>query len=278
MDREALMIGNALLGNAEDAAALELCLPPATLRFERECLFALGGADCRARLDGLAIDTNRTTMAKAGATLELAAASRGARAYLCVAGGIDVPVVMDSRSTDLQTATGGFLGRMLRRGDVLQIRPAPMPALRAVRGLSPSTAAPIRILAGPEFEQFEPGSRAALLESPWKVTAQSNRMGYRLAGPTLLRSATDELKSHAVFPGLVQVPPGGAPIVLMADAHATGGYPRMASVIATDLGRLAQIPPGGSIQFALCTRAAATAAWQQQQAWLQALRSGLHAN
>ncbi|HVN98949.1 MAG TPA: biotin-dependent carboxyltransferase family protein [Steroidobacteraceae bacterium] len=273
MDPAALMIGNALVGNAVDAAALELCLPPASIRFDVECLMALSGAQCRARLDGAAIDTGRSVLAKAGAQLELSAAPDGARAYLCVAGGIDVPIVMGSRSTDLQTGLGGFEGRILRRGDVLRVLPPAGNARPTVCSAPYPAAGPIRVLAGPEFDEFEPQARTAFLQSSWRVTPQSNRMGFRLAGPELRRSVRDELKSHAVFPGLIQVPPGGAPIVLMADAHATGGYPRIATVIAADQGRLAQVPPGGSVQFTLCTRAAALSAWQKLLAFVHAMRS-----
>lgn len=268
MDRLSLMIGNGLVGNDLGAAGLELCLPPAVIRFDADCFIALTGAECRARLDGVALDSGCSATAKSGMTLEFAAAASGARAYLCVAGGIDVPLVLGSRSTDLHTAMGGFQGRMIRRGDVLNILPSLPRKHMASRTAQPLSAGPIRVMAGPEFEEFDPQSRKAFFESRWRVTPQSNRMGYRLEGPTLARMARYELKSHAVFCGLIQVPPGGAPIALMADAHATGGYPRFAMVIAADHGRLAQVAPGGSIQFELCTRKVA----------VQELRSNLHAH
>ncbi len=277
MNRLALMIGNALVGNNEAAAALELCLPPAVIRFDAMCFIALTGSDCAARLEGATLRNGCSVVADAGMTLELSHATRGARAYLCVAGGIDVPLVMGSRSTDLQTQMGGYSGRMIRRGDVLQVRPAdslPRPASIAL----PSTDGPIRAVAGPEFEEFAPETRAAFFEANWKVTPQSNRMGFRIAGPVLSSLTDRELKSHAVFPGVIQVPKGGAPIVLMADAHTTGGYPRIATVIAADQWRLAQVPPGASIRFSLCTRTDAALAWTQQQTYLQEIRSSLHAN
>ncbi len=277
MDRLALLIGNALVGNAGDAAALELCLPPAVIRFDAACFIALTGADCAARLEGATLRGGCSVLAEAGVTLELAHAAHGARAYLCVAGGIDVPLVMGSRSTDLQTQLGGFAGRMIRRGEVLQLRPAdaaPSPASTAL----PSIDGPIRVMEGPEFLEFGPESRAALFGAEWKVNPQSNRMGFHMAGPVLSRSTDRELKSHAVFPGVIQVPKGGAPIVLMADAHTTGGYPRIATVIAADQWRLAQVPPGASIRFSPCTRTDAALAWNQQQAYLQELRSSLHAH
>jgi biotin-dependent carboxylase-like uncharacterized protein len=278
MDRLALLIGNDLVGNADHAAGLELCLPPASIRFDAVCCFALSGADCPVRLAGTPLGIGRRIEAAAGMTLELAAAVRGARAYLCVAGGFDVPLVMGSRSTDLQARMGGLEGRLIRRGDVLNVLPSTALRRTTPEVALPTTGGPIRVMAGPEFADFEPEVRAAFFESPWKVTPQSNRMGYRLAGPELLRSATGEMKSHAVFPGIIQLPPGGAPIVLMADAHATGGYPRFATVIAADLWQLAQAAPGASVQFVLCTRAEAILAWHQQQLYLRGLRERLHAH
>ncbi len=279
MDRLALLAGNALVGNTDDAAALELCLPPAVMRFDADCVVALTGADCSARLDGATLSVGNAMQAKAGMTVELSRPTRGARAYLCVRGGFDVPLLLGSRSTDLLTQMGGFEGRMIRRGDVLHVRsiePSSQPAgvaLPARSTLPPQRAwsidaEPIRVMPAPEFNEFTPESRAALLGLDWKISPQSNRMGFHLEGPTLTRVAQHELKSHAVFPGVIQVPKGGAPIVLMADAHTTGGYPRIATVIAADQWRMAQIPPGGSLRFSLCARVDA----------LQALKRSLDAH
>lgn len=277
MDKLALQIGNALVGNADDAAALELCLPPATMRFDTDSLIALTGADCLARLDGATLPVGSSILARAGMTLELLHPMRGARAYLCVAGGIDVPPLLGSRSTDLQAQFGGLAGRMIRRGDELRLLPADAPPRICSTSL-PTSEGPIRVIAAPEFDEFAPASRALFFGVDWKVTSQSNRMGFRLEGPALTRTAQYELKSHAVFPGVIQVPKGGAPIVLMADAHTTGGYPRMATVIAADQSRLAQAVPGESVRFSLCTREAALQALQQQQVQLQTIRSDLHAH
>jgi 5-oxoprolinase (ATP-hydrolysing) subunit C len=278
MDRLSLVIGNYLVGNACDAAGLELCMPPARIRLDAACAIALTGADCSARLDDTAVDVGRRVLVEAGQTLDLSAAHAGIRAYLCLSGGIDVPQVLGSRSTDLQAGMGGLEGRVLRRGDVLQLTPSAIPERAAAGVLLPRMGNSIRILPGPEFDGFAPEARDALLKASWTVTAQSNRMGYRLAGPALIRKEGEELKSHAVFPGVIQVPHGGAPIVLMAEAQVTGGYPKIAAVIAADQWRLAQIPPGGPIQFAACTRAQALLAWQKQQYYLQRMQRGLHAH
>jgi 5-oxoprolinase (ATP-hydrolysing) subunit C len=278
MDRLSLLIGNYLVGNAGDAAGLELCMPPAQIRLDAACAIALTGADCLARLDDTPVGVGRRVVVKAGQTLELSAAQTGIRAYLCIAGGIDVVPVLGSRSTDLQAGMGGLDGRLIRRGDVLRTAASKLPERAGAGVLLPQMGSSIRVLPGPEFDGFAPESRTALFTAAWTVSPQSNRMGYRLAGPALVRQDGSDLKSHAVFPGLIQVPPNGAPIVLMAEAHATGGYPRIACVIAADQWRLAQIAPGAPIQFELVTRTAALLAWEKQRAYLQLMQRGLHAH
>jgi biotin-dependent carboxylase-like uncharacterized protein len=278
MDRLALMIGNYLVGNTADTAGLELCMPPARIRLDTHCAIALTGADCSARLDDTPLVVGRCAVAEAGQTLHLSAARAGIRAYLCLSGGIDVPQVLGSRSTDLQAAIGGLEGRLLRDGDVLKIARSTLSYRAPAAVLLPQMASVIRVLAGPDCDGFAPDWPDALLQASWKVTSQSNRMGYRLDGPALIRRATEELKSHAVFPGVIQVPAGGAPIVLMADAQATGGYPRIASVIAADQWRLAQIAPGSSIQFELCSRAQALLAVRKQHDYLQRIQRSLRAH
>ena len=282
MDLLSLTIGNYLVGNTGGAAGLELCIPPARIRLDADCAIALTGADCSARLDGAPMHIGRRVVAAAGQILDLSAAQSGIRAYLCVAGGIDVPEVLGSRSTDLQAGIGGLEGRLLRRGDVLAISP-PTSTHRAPKQTSkppasvllPQMASLIRVLPGPEYDGFAAEARDLLFKASWTLTSQSNRMGYRLEGPTLARQDTDELSSHAVFPGLIQVPASGAPIVLMSDAQATGGYPRIGCVIAADQWRLAQVAAGMSIRFEHCTRTAALSALHQQQVYLQRLQRSL---
>jgi len=291
LDGLSLSIGNALVGNPPGAAGLELTLPPAQFRFESACLVALTGAHCPAQLDGSSVGAGRAIAVGAGQTLRLGEARAGARAYLCVAGGIDVAPVLGSRSTDLQAHIGGLEGRALRKGDRLAVGPAGQPIAReSPRAHGDAAGAPpavvrlpdpggaIRVLPGPEFDEFADLAREAFLRSVWTVAPQSNRMGFRLQGPALGRTNSRDLNSHAVFPGLVQVPPGGAPILLMADAQATGGYPRIASVIAADLWRVAQVRPGGAVSFELASREQAQGASQRQYRYLSRMQDGLDAH
>lgn len=260
-DTLALRVGNRLLGNDPNAAAIEFTLGRASLRFNVDMRVALTGAECSANLDGVPVWSWHAFDVRRGETLTLPSPRGATRTYLCVAGGIDVPLVMNSRSTDLKSAYGGFEGRVLHEGDCLPVgRPgidaaqdwvgvaAPAWALSANRA---GNALTIRMLAGPEYPDFDSASQAALWASEWTITPQSNRMGLRLQGPALARRAdrSGDLLSHGVVPGVMQVPPNGQPIALMSDAQTTGGYPKIGTVIGADLWRLAQVPLGASVRF-----------------------------
>ncbi|SMF35642.1 5-oxoprolinase subunit C family protein [Pseudogulbenkiania subflava] len=264
LDAPALRIANRLVGNPEGAAALEITLGPVRLRFLRDGWLALSGADFDATLDGQPVWCGWRQAVRAGQELHLAGSRRGMRAYLAVDGGIAVPEVLGGRATDLAAGFGGFAGRALQAGDRLPLG-EPL-ALEGKAGSRPPAWTPeIRALPGPEYAEFSAAAQHALWSRPWHVTAQSNRMGYRLAGPTLDRTARHELLSHGVLPGVVQVPPGGQPIVLLADAQTTGGYPRIATVIEADLWKLAQARPGAELHFVPTTLAEARHALQQQR-------------
>lgn len=292
LDSVALRVGNLLLGNEPGAAAIEFTLGRATVRFHADLRIALTGAECRADLDGEPAWCWHAFDVRAGSTLTLPAPRGGTRTYLCVAGGIDVPLAMGSRSTDLKGGFGGHQGRALRRGDRLAaLRPglgavplarlgvlAPAWALPSPSSPSPSSspgsadgrALPIRMLPGLEYDQFETEAQQALWQADWTITPNSNRMGFRLEGPALARRpGAPELLSHGVVPGVMQVPPGGQPIVLMADAQTTGGYPKIGVVIEADLWRLAQAPLGAAVRFHRVDLAQAQTARVQLQTYLR---------
>ena len=272
MDPLALTIGNRLLGNAPGCAAIEFTLGRAAVRFHDDLRVALAGAECNANLDGVSVWSWHAFDVHRGQTLTLPAPRGGTRVYLCVAGGIDVEPVMGSRSTDLKAGFGGFAGRALHEGDRLAAaRPGVGDGSDWLGVQAPSWALPcadaggvmpIRLLPGPEYDDFEPAAQDALWESEWIITPNSNRMGLRLQGPALARKAerSADLLSHGVVPGVVQVPPAGQPIALMADAQTTGGYPKIGVVIGADLWRLAQVPLGAPVRFVRATLEEATAA------------------
>ncbi|TVX86828.1 biotin-dependent carboxyltransferase family protein [Paenibacillus agilis] len=271
MDTFALRAANILTGNAPDAAALEITLRGPMIRFEADVLIAICGGDLSPTINGKDVPLWRPILVRAGEILEFGECRSGARAYLAVAGGIDVPMVMHSRSTYLRAGIGGFEGRALRAGDTLPIGEASNVAvfymeerqaeLQAVSFLASSwfigyTSHPayrsdpvIRFVRGREFTKFTPDSREELVNRRFRVTPQSDRMGYRLEGSALRLEEPVEMLSEAVTFGTVQVPPDGNPILLMADRQTVGGYPKIAQVASVDLPILAQIKPGERIRF-----------------------------
>jgi biotin-dependent carboxylase-like uncharacterized protein len=283
MDAMALASGNLLLGNDETDAAIEIPIFPFVVRFHGACAFAVTGADCQATLDDRPVLPWWTCQADEGQVLRLGlpagSAWRASRAYLCVAGGIDVPVVLGSRSTQLRGAFGGHEGRALREGDRLA---AGAPGMRAVGfgAVPPALAVPrllgglpaIRVLPAAEYGLYTGDSQAAFWDHPWKITPQSDRYGFRLSGPTLQMTEPVELRSHGIVPGVIQVPQGGQPIVQMRDAQPTGGYPKIGTVIEADLWRLGQAPIGSQVRFVACGWEEAIAATDGNRAYLDELR------
>ncbi|RYY88336.1 MAG: biotin-dependent carboxyltransferase family protein [Comamonadaceae bacterium] len=297
LDTLALTLANRLVGNAANAAGLELTMGRCTLRFEHDTRIALAGDDFDAQLDGVALNPLWSVPVRAGQTLALGGANRhpgkaGLRSWLAVAGGIDVPLLLDSRSTDLKAGFGGFGGRALRKGDRLPVGPStlasPLRESRTFGVRGPAQWEPpargegagltvLRVLPGPESHQFSAAVRSEFHAAHWRITPQSNRMGSRLEGPALQREAAGDMLSSAVIPGTVQVPPSGQPIVLMGDAQTTGGYPRIAVVMRADLWKLAQAPLGGRLQLVAVSAAQALAAWQAQRRHLAQIESALAA-
>ncbi len=270
MDERAHRVANALVGNDDDAATLECTLTGPTLRFTRNTLIALSGADMVITADGKRVPLNRAVMLRRGVVLAFGECRRGTRTYLAVRGGIDTEPVMGSRSTFVRGAYGGVEGRALRRGDRVPVTTpqedqlpldrmlvqSGMPFVEAGPVALPAGAAesaPIRFMRGPQWRTFSLAARQAFVRQPFVISTQSDRMGYRLEGPELALKQPLEMISEACDFGTVQVPPSGSPIVLMADRQSAGGYPKIAYVISTDLPLLAQAAPGDNLQFAPVT-------------------------
>jgi antagonist of KipI len=272
-DTLALRLANLLVGNAPGEAALEITLLGPRLRFAAATLVAVAGADLGPRLDGRAAPMHAGLEAPAGSELAFTGGARGARAYLAVAGGFDVPAALGSAATDLRGGFGGVEGRALRAGDRLAIgarrgRPArpdadALPPLLARRQT-------LRVVRGVHGERFTRAARERLTGAAYVVRTESDRMGVRLSGPPLELERPLELLSEGVGPGSIQVPPGGAPIVLGVDHPATGGYPQIAHLIAADLPSLAQLRPHMEVRFEWVEEGAARAALLEQEACLQA--------
>jgi biotin-dependent carboxylase-like uncharacterized protein len=262
MDPVALEAGNVLLGNDRDAASIEVQTFPFRLRFRVDMTFALTGADHDATLAGRMVPPWWCMRAKAGDILAVGSPRRGARVYLAFEGGVDVPLVLGSRSTHLRAGFGGLEGRALRAGDVLPIGSARRevasrfgfgaePPETAVAGSGPaeSRVLRVRVMRAGEHDLFSETVQATFWSTKWKISARSDRGGYRLSGSKLTLAAPVEMRSHGVVAGVVQVPPAGEPIIQMSDANTAGGYPKIAAVIQADLWRLGQASPGSFIVF-----------------------------
>jgi antagonist of KipI len=277
MDPVALELANALVGNGRDAATLEFTVLGPELALESDALVASCGAEFDARVDGKPLPLDRPVLLRKGSVLAAGRALRGSRAYLAVAGGIETPTVLGSRSTCLPAGFGGLQGRALRAGDTVPLAPeaaalalkrylkisgrkkAGPAGMSTVRWTAPAPTLPegdhvlVHAMEGRHHAQFDAAARRAFFEATWKVSPDSNRMGFRLAGPVLALTEAVEILSEPTCLGTVQVPSGGLPIALMADHQTTGGYPKIAEIAGADVPRLAQLAPGGSVQFARCT-------------------------
>jgi len=259
-DALSLRAGNLLVGNAEGAAALEMTLAGGAFEFESGVLVALTGADFDA-----SIPLWRTVEVKAGEQVRCGHARSRARGYLCVRGGIAVPLVLGSASTHLVTGLGGFEGRALRRGDVLTLGSASAPVGASVPRRTAAAPPPypaIRVTAG--------GEPVELCGATWQVKEDSDRMGLRLRGPVLARGAGHML-TEGVPLGAVQVPPDGQPIILFVEHQTTGGYPKIANVISADFHAVGQLRPRDRVRFEPVSIDSALVLLRRQEEWLHAL-------
>jgi antagonist of KipI len=276
MDPVSHRLANALVGNSRDAALLEITLLGPELEFDDERLVAVAGAEFELSLDGRSMPSHAPFTVAAGSHLRFGARRLGARAYLAISGGIAVPCVLGSRSTHLVSGMGGIEGRALIAGDRL---PLGDPSLRQSTALSPQDgiiALPdhhvtIRVLPGPQADYFATDALAVLQSAPYVVAQNSDRMGFRLDGPRLTHARGADIISDATPLGVLQVPASGQPILLMADRQTTGGYPKIATVIAADMTIAGQLAASDTISFVVCTSAAAIKALIAQERALMAM-------
>jgi biotin-dependent carboxylase-like uncharacterized protein len=252
MDREAFLLANRLVGNPDTAAGLECTLIGPRLEFTDERLVAITGADMTPAINGSPVPAWQGLRVRAGDVLRLGPARSGVRAYLAVAGGIETPLVLGSRATYVRGRLGGLEGRALRKGDRL-----PMGRVEAAR---PRRVHPDRVPAyggepelavvlGPQDDRFTPRGIAALFEGPYEMLPQNDRMGARLRGAFIEHTRGHDIVSDGVALGAIQVIGEGQPIVLLADRQSTGGYTKIGTICSFDIGRVAQVKPGGRLRF-----------------------------
>jgi antagonist of KipI len=282
LDRHAMRVANALVGNDVTAAGLEATLGTLRLRFEDDRLVAWCGGNFSVRIGNDELPPGHAGLVAKDDELAMSAPHSGGRAWLAISGGIDVPLVLGSRSTDLRGNFGGFNGRALRDGDVLHLgqsaliltfshgeKELPLPEGEGRRVKAPNLgphrisewSAPanwtttahdhpvLRIVRGTDWGRFTPEAQQSLISGGFTVSADSDRMGARLDGLELKRTESGDLLSEAVAPGTIQVPPNGQPILLLGDCQTIGGYPKIAHVITVDLPIAAQLWPGQTVRF-----------------------------
>jgi antagonist of KipI len=271
MDRYAYILANRLVGNRDHEAALEITLKGPELLFERGSVIAVTGADLAPSVNGVRIPLWTSLLVQAGSRMTFGTRRAGARCYLAIAGGVDVPVVLGSRSTHLSSQTGGVKGRALAQGDIL-VGGVPFPHQQMTIGrclpekLRPvySTVATLRIVPGPQCSSFSKQAFEVLTTNPYRLSSQSDRMGYRLEGPKLAHAGSERWISDGTAMGALQVPADEQPILLMADRQTTGGYPKIAAVISADLHLAGQLMPGETITFKMITLSEAQARMKAQ--------------
>ena len=286
MDAPALRMANLLLGNAEDAAGIEITIFPFRVKFQRDAWIACTGATTTLTLPARTYQSWWAICARAGDVLTIAPPVHGSRAVLGIQGGIDVDPVLSSRSTDLKSGFGGLDGRGLRKGDCLTLGTVPDSARLRVLGIAPKSridyiqqiqggTVKVRVMAAAEHPEFTEEAREAFTRAPYALTPDCNRQGYRLEGAQLKTVRPLQLLSHGIVQGTVQVPPSGQPIVQMAESNTIGGYPKIATVIEPDIWRLAQLRPGQKIRFEWIDHAGGVAALREHLAEIERIRNNL---
>ena len=286
LDVFALRVANLLVGNDESAAGLEITFGGLHLQFADERIVAWCGGDFDVQIESRSLPAGHTTRLQACEELKFGRPQIGCRSWLAISGGVDVPIVLGSCSTDLRASFGGFGGRALRDGDVLQLgaRPlSPIPATERISSWSASkpwsqtaVSTPVlRFVRGAGWDLFNDVTIQRFTSEAFAVSTDSDRMGVRLDGPELRRDNDVDLISEAVAPGTIQVPSSGKPILLLGDCQTIGGYPKIAHVITVDLGIAAQLRAGDHVRFSEVSLADAHRLLLERESELKRFRIGL---
>jgi len=285
MDHFTTQIVNMLVGNDSNEAVIETHFPASAFLFEKETVIAVGGADFSPTINGEAVPLWHPILMNKNSVLHFEKMRTGARCYLAIKEGIEIPKWLNSISTNLKAAAGGFNGRALQKNDVIGFKMEndyPLLLLdkgflvlpwQAVTKWDPLVDERIAIIFGNEWDWLDETSQKNFLNDTFSIDNAADRMGYRLIGNALTPTNKMELISSAVSFGTIQLLPDGQLIILMADHQTTGGYPRIAHVITTDLSKLAQLKPGEKINFKMTDPGTAEELMLQQQQHLQQLQN-----
>lgn len=275
-DRFSLRAANQLTGNAEFAAALEVTVKGPALKVLQDTVIAVTGGDLTPMVNGKPLPMWETVCVGEGDIIAFGGRQSGCRSYLAAAGGFDVPTVLGARSTNTRTGIGGTEGRPLRRGDVLKTHPASLKK-EVILELPPDhrpvyeSNVNLRVVPGPHFRLFTQSSVNDFTGAIFIVSKQADRMGVILKGRCIKGPAGERI-SQPVTPGAVQIPPGGEPILLLAECQTTGGYPHIGTVITADQHRAGQLFPGEQVTFSLVTTEQAIDELLQQEKLIAGIR------
>lgn len=262
IDRIASRAANVLVDNPDTDAVLEFCLIGPVLRFDEPVNLAVCGGDFRIEVEGRIYPSNKAVHVPAGKTVRINTGEMGLYGSLAVGGGLDIPEIMGSRSTNLRCGIGGYQGRVLQAGDVIPLRNPEngkedlswrwVPERSLIKESDPETTV-IRVIPGPQEDMFTQEGIRTFYESTYVVSSHSDRMGYRLNGPAVESVNGCDILSDGIVSGSIQISGKGEPIVMMADRQTTGGYAKIASIINVDIPFFAQLRPGQEVRFVRCT-------------------------
>ncbi|TFE01749.1 biotin-dependent carboxyltransferase family protein [Jeotgalibacillus salarius] len=287
MDTFSLRIANLLVGNEENEAVLELTLTGPTIEFQEDQLISICGADFSAVIDDQPAPLWRPVAVKKGSTLHMKFSKIGCRGVIAVAGGFQVPEVLGSKSTYLRAQIGGFEGRSLEKGDLLKIGKRSAKSEELLRKVAKHPVkwsvsntytdkvynqTALRVIPGKQYQDFTDESKGHLFQQEYKISKQSDRMGFRLDGEKLECSTEGDMLSEGVAFGTIQVPADGQPIVLLADRQTLGGYPKFGQIASVDLPALIQKKPGEGIRFEETTVQEAQALFKEREKEWQELK------
>ena len=286
LDSFALRVANLLVGNEDGAAGLEITFGGLQLRFDDERIVAWCGGEFDVQIGSRPLPAGHVARLQAGDELKFGRPQIGCRCWLAVSGGIDVALVLGSRSTDLRGNFGGLDGRAVRDGDILPLGRRPGSSPPATERISSWTAPhdwvnpakrnPIlRVIRGVDWNQFNASTLQRFTSERFAISPDSDRMGVRLDGPELKPEDDVSLISEAVAPGTIQVPPSRNPILLLGDCQTIGGYPKIAQVITFDLGISAQLRAGDHVRFSEVSMADAHRLVVERERELDRFRIGL---
>lgn len=294
LDPHALRVANLLVGNSESAAGLEITFGGLRLRFSDDRIIAWCGGNFDARIGSTVLPSGHPALVRSGEDLSIESPAVGCRAWVAISGGIDVQIVLGSRSSDLKAGFGGINGRAIRDGEEVPLGKNPERSRTLAETLSAGRIAPwkpphgwsstaqsnplLRFVRGLDQSHCAPGAMETFRSESFFVSPDSDRMGVRLDGARLERSSEADLVSEAVTPGTIQVPPNGKPILLLNDCQTIGGYPKLAHVITVDLSIAAQLRPGDTVRFREVSLADAHQELFERECDLEQFRHGIESH